>query len=37
MEEELELYLREIVELDPVDVKDTMRVFNDNYARSGVG
>lgn len=37
MEEELELYLREIVKLDPVDVKDTMRVFNDNYARSGVG
>ena len=35
--EELELYLRKVVKLDPVDVEDTMRVFNDHYTGSELG
>lgn len=35
--EELELYLREVVKLDPADVIDTMRVFNDNYTGAELG
>ena len=37
IEEELEVYLREIVKLSPGEIEDTMRVFNDNYTGSELG
>ena len=37
IEEELEIYLREVVKLESDDIKDTMRVFNDNYTGSELG
>lgn len=36
IEEELELYFREVVKLEPKDIADTMRVFNDYYKNTNM-